>query len=79
MEAARWDMTRNNLILLGIITIRNSHAVFLMYLVSFTYSNDVLLCKFLGGVNMDSNRSLRGSKTTAAKVTKATTSWNVFL
>ena len=44
-----------------------------------TSSNNVLFGEVLSSVKVDCNCSLRGMKTTAAKVTKATTTWYIFL
>ena len=44
-----------------------------------TSSNNVLFGEVLSSIEMDCNRSLGRTDTTAAKVTKATTTWYIFL
>ena len=44
-----------------------------------TSSNNVLFGEVLSSVKVDGNCSLWGTKATAAKVTKATATWYIFL
>ena len=44
-----------------------------------TSSNDVLFGEILSSVQVDCDCSLGGMETTAAEVTKATTTWYIFL